>query len=221
MVAYAFEVKSAEKDAVRLVGQFADDVSQRLNLFLSQCDDLAQSKPFQNGFPIHISIKGRTGEPMQFKADLPSRDDLSILLHRLRPLILDREPASFVRVHSLLGKEIADDDFRALLKQQRLLYDGRDFQQQIRIAADDQILNSESVLQDWLNSYEYHRDEDRKKAIDRLLALVPSDLLHGLMFSLIADKVNAIGGIRQIIATILGLNRGARFRDHLVLSSQG
>jgi hypothetical protein len=76
----------------------------------------------------------------------------------MRPFILQDEPASFVKVCSLVGKRIELPPIRELLRRLRRDFDGRSFRETIQIDVNEIMLNSERTLTDWLNSHEYHRD---------------------------------------------------------------
>jgi hypothetical protein len=184
-------------------GEFSDDEHAVLTAYLQQYDELVQSKPMQLGFPCHFEVRVANGE-MYVTSQLPSSDDLAILLHRLRPFILDEEPASFNRVSGILGKHNPHPHVRHLLGEQRRLYDGRDMQQQITIRLNDIVVNSERVLRDWLNSSEYHRDPDKRRAVENLLQGMPNDLFRGILVSLLVDKLKAIQSVASLVALMLG-----------------
>lgn len=185
-------------------GEFSDEEHATLRAFLQQYEDLVQSRPFQERFPCHIEVEASQGE-LRVSVELPSPDDLAILLHRLRPFILENEPASFARVSGLLKKHgRANPHVLQLLRDRQKLYNGQDMQQQIKIRVNDIILNSESMMREWLNSTEYHRDPDRRRAVEGLLQGLPNDLYRGVMVCLLVEKVKAIQSVASLAALMLG-----------------
>jgi hypothetical protein len=169
----------------------------------------------QTGFPCNVSMSWTKETGMKVQAELPDRDTLSILLHRMRPFILQDEPASFAKVTAILGKNLDSPYLRRLLREQRELYDGRKSQQLMQISTGDLLINSERVLSDWLNSHEYHRDPDKRKAIDDLFALLPGDLMQAILVSLVVDKIQAVKNIAAIVAFVLGKNDTLKFTIHM------
>jgi hypothetical protein len=197
----SFELRlRAEGQADQVVcGQFSDGEYAMLQAYLQQYDEFAASKPGREGLPCHLGIKARQGEPVVVETELPDRDTLSILLHRLRPFILKNEPASFESVAAMIGKVVPNIHIRRLLREERRLYDGRQSQELMRLQANDVTLNSERVLYDWLNSHEYHRDPDKRGAIEALFSGLPGDLARAVLVSRLIDKANAIGHLAQLV----------------------
>lgn len=199
------------RTATVIRGEFADTERAMLQQFLEQYDQLALSRPLREGFPCHISVSCAKERNIKVEATLPDNDTMGILLHRLRPFILQSEPSSFVKVCSVIGKCIGEPSLRTLLQEQRELYDGRQSRRLMKIASNDKILNSEKVLYDWLNSHEYHRDPDKREAVDKLLGYIPGDLMQGIFVSMLVDKVRAIHNIAALVAVILGECGGQQF----------
>lgn len=195
-------------------GEFTDEEAAILEQYLQHCGDLMQFKPLREGMPCNFSLDFSDQDGLKASANLPSKDDLSILLHRLRPFILQNEPSSFHRVSSIIGKRVPDDHIRNLLTEQRECYDGRQTQKMMRVVSNEMIVNSENVLQNWLNSYEYHRDPDKRATIDRLFASMPGDLLTGILVSMLVDKTRAVGNVSLLVAFLLGKQKEIRFKLH-------
>lgn len=200
---YRLILKADGLEDTEIRGELSDDEHAVLSAYLQQYEELVNSKPLQEGIPCHIEIKAADGK-LNVTTQLPTNDDLAILLHRLRPFILEEEPASFPKVAAILKRHGASPHVRHLLRKQRRLYDGSDMQQQMTIRLNDIVLNSERVLRDWLNSTEYHRDLDKRRAVEHLLQGMPGDLLRGILVSLLVDKVKAIQGVASLAALMLG-----------------
>jgi hypothetical protein len=215
---FRFKLQPGDSEPAEISVVFSDEEYAVLDNYLQQCDEFTQCKPFREGFASCFSVRGTAGQPLKVEVTLPSKDDMAILLHRLRPLLLARELASFVRAVSTLGRRIEHPDFRTLLSEQRQRYDGRELQKIVTIALNETILNSERVLQDWLNSYEYHGDRAKRESIDTLFRQLPPDLLSGIFTDLLVGKINAIGSVRQIIATILAKTKGGRFGNWVLFT---
>src|SRR5258708_6374383 len=88
-------------------------------------------------------------------APLPADKDLIELLHRLRPFILNDEPASFNRVAGVLGRKLTQQPIRDVLGAERRYYDGRAWQKQGTIRTGETTVNSDEIVMKWLNAYEY------------------------------------------------------------------
>jgi hypothetical protein len=66
------------------------------------------------------------------------------------------------------------------------------------------LLNSESVLFDWLNSHEYHRNEDKREFIESLHQMIPLDLTKVVFLRLLVHKAVAAINMTTLISVLLG-----------------
>ena len=82
---------------------------------------------------------------------LPSDEDLIVVLHRLRPFILNDEPYSYNRVNGILARAFTQQPLRDVFKEERRRYDGRAWQQQLKITSGSTTLNSDDVVMKWLS----------------------------------------------------------------------
>lgn len=193
-------------------GEFTDGEQRILHRYLEQYDQLTESKPLREGFPCRSSLKCEQGKGPEVETWLPDDDTRSILLHRLRPFILQKEPASFVTVSAIVRRCIDDLYIQQLLSEQRKLYDGRDGLQQMQIASNGVVVNSEKVLYKWLNSHEYHRDPDKSDAIAALFAGLPGDFMLAIMVSMLKDKIMAIRNVAALVSCLLGKTKNLTFQ---------
>jgi hypothetical protein len=190
---------------VHIAFELSDDEVAALESFVSAHRRLSAAKPGREGIPWKVNVSQKTAEGTRVTAELPDEDTLSILLHRLRPFILKNEPGSYDKVMSIIGRHIAQQDVRNLLKQDRRLYDGRGAQNKLRLMSRGMLVNSENTLQDWLNSHEYHSDPDKRDAIAELLDGPLGDLPRALLISMLLDKTCAINNAAGIVGVLLGL----------------
>lgn len=193
-------------------GVFTEEEYGILELYFTQSVELTESKPLKLGMPCSISVNYDADDGLKVASKLPNKDDLSILLHRLRPFILQKEPASFFRVNSILSKHISDTHFRQFVRNQRELYDGSQAQRMFRVVSNRVLVNSDRILHDWLNSHEYHRDPDKRASIDDLFKRMPSELLQGLLVSMLVDKTRAVCNVASMVAVVIGKSTQIRFR---------
>ena len=62
----------------------------------------------------------------------------------------------------------------------------------MQFKVNDELLNSESMVERWLNAFEYHRDEDKRLAIQVLHGVLPADACEFVFFSVLQEKGLAI-----------------------------
>lgn len=193
-------------------GELSDDEHKILIYYLEKHEKLVNSKPIREGFPCNANISWEQNKPIVVKASLPDEDTLSILLHRLRPFILQDEFASYSKVCAIIGRHLSDPYFRQFLHEQHRLYDGRNAQKQMKISSNDVIINSDKFLFNWLNSHEYHQDPDKREVVEKLLKSIPEDFMRTLMVSMLIDKTRAISNIATLVIVLIGKESKASFQ---------
>ncbi len=194
------DTKSGIKDNLSI--SIADDEWSTLLEFKQCIDKLNESDAMKSGLKVNYGFKYNAGEGLKLESSKPSDDVVAILLHRLRPVILQNEKTNFYKVCNILSKNINHPKFHEIIKGIRDLYSGNHFQKQIVIKTNDVILNSDDVLMKWLNAHEYHRDEDKKKYIEELHKALPFENTKTIYISMIIDKINASLCLSHIIRSL-------------------
>jgi len=197
-----------ENNPIELSGTIEDEDWIRLEQFTQYADNLFSSSWVKNGFPASLTINWKQGSSTQINTQLPLWDDIIVFLHRLRPFILQNEVTNFYQIANFLHKSIDQPMLRSYIAEQRDYYSGKMMQNVVRISSNDVLLNSEKVLLDWLNSYEYHRDKNKKAAIDELHQMFPLDASKVLFLQLLNDKAIALHNMTALIRVIIGKQTG-------------
>lgn len=191
-------------ETVSQKGSFEADDWNTLNEYLEYADDLLKTKFVQDGMPAALNIKWNQDSGMVVSTKLPNWDEVSAFLHKLRPFILEKESTYFYKICNILTRELTHPYFRNIVDQQRDFFSGKRVQSIYKISSNDTVLNSEKVLYDWLNSYEYHRDKEKRKFIDSLHEMFPLDGSKVLFLSLLTDKTKAINNIAVLVRLVVG-----------------
>jgi hypothetical protein len=192
------------KETVSLSGSFQADAWSLLNKYLDYADDLLNTKFVRSGMPASMNIKWEQESGMVVSTKLPDWDDVTVFLHKFRPIGLQSEDANFYKICNILAKELAHPYVRNMIDEQREIYTGKRMQSMFRIQSDDIVLNSEKVLNDWLNSFEYHRDKEKRKFIESLHEMFPLEASKVLFLGLLSDKTQAIRNIAIFIRVVVG-----------------
>jgi len=181
-------------------GSFDDDEWRDLRDFVEAVNAVVATRFMRSPAEASLRIKAEAGEAPRIETVLPSEGDLAEFLHRLRPIILENDRTSFVRVASILGRRIDSKPVRALLKAQRRRFDGKD--QDVEIRQGEVRINSEKVLKDWLNAFEYHPDHEKREVLKALHRIFPLDASKVLFLSQLVEKVKAAHVLGTLIENI-------------------
>jgi hypothetical protein len=204
---YKFEIQLTEKKTgtqTIVSAEFPPEEVQAFEAYYRYEEDLSTVKFLKDGASVALNVNYLDGIGTSFTAQLPPEEDIIVLLHKLRPLILNDEHGSYNKITGFIGRRFTDANVRSFLRHQRELYDGRSMQRNFQVQAGGIVINSENVLQDWLNAFEYHRDQDKRKALETLHTLLPLPASRALFLMLLSDKASAIFNIGYFIGTLLG-----------------
>lgn len=188
-----------------------DDEWRVLEDFVSSAHELLETKFVASGMQSSLKIKKEmNSDDIKVEASLPLWDDVMVFLHRLRPIYLERESTSFFRVANILGRRFEHPRIRGMLKGYRDLYSGKILRSSFEISSNDVVVNSDEVLSRWLNSYEYHRDPDKRVFIERLHEVFPVDASKVLFIALLVEKVKAIASLSSLASVVIGKSSSER-----------
>lgn len=207
---YRLELRAEGLDSLVVDGDFTDPETAILEQYLEQYEAITASPVLSAGLTCNMNLQW-TADSATVECDLPDEDTLGILLHRLRPFILSQEPASYEKVIAIVGRRVPHPAITDLLRRQRRVYDGREFQETMRISVNDTVINSDRTLKDWLNSHEYHRDADKREAVSSLLHAFPGNLTKGILVNMLIDRMRACINLAKLVAVLLGKQQSLQF----------
>jgi hypothetical protein len=212
-----FQLLTDDTAVQQIVADFSDVELELFRQFVAEYQRLVASKPLQEGVPCGLSMNWKPETGLVLTPTVPSDDDFAILLHRMRPFLLQEERASFVRVASILGKRFEHPLLRDLLAKQRRLWDGRAMQSQAPVVLNYETINTERVLLDWINAHEFHRDPSKAEAISALRKQVPPELLQWVIATLALDKVRAVLSLALLVGVVTGDLQRLNFEPHALV----
>ena len=176
-----------------------------LEAFIEEADEVWNTDFIHAPERGSITMKGDAeSDQVTISVSLPDWNQVIVFLHKLRPLLLKDEKTNFYKIRNLLGMKLDNAHCRNLLAQYKQLYSGKKSQAQVQIKSNEVLLNSEDTLLDWLNSYEFHRNEDKRKFIESLHQMLPLDVSKVIFRRLLLDKAEAIHRLADFIRVLLG-----------------
>lgn len=197
-------IKNDTSEKITLSGEFADKEWELLEEFHQCAVDLLNTRFVKDSMPSSLEIKWHQGSAMEFKTQLPPWDDVRAFLHTFRPIGLQSERTYFYNLCAVLEKQLVHSYIRDMMGNLRKIYNGQILQTMNKIQIYDVIINSDKVLFAWLNSYEYHRDKNKRNFIDDIQTEFPPDASKAIFLSLLAEKTRAIINLTCLIRVILG-----------------
>ncbi|MCY3668502.1 MAG: hypothetical protein OXH81_22775 [Gemmatimonadetes bacterium] len=177
--------------------RFRDEVDELIT-YLRRCDNLNVN------YSLNWDSEGNLSAEVH---DTVDDRDIVVILHRLRPFQLNDEPSCFYRMANVLKRHMGHDVLKPCFQYFRDLFSGKDFQSQMSLTlmSDDQkdlIVNCEKTLMDWINAYEYHRDDEKRRLIEDLDTTLPEEFSRSMFKSMLLDKVKAVIYFRNMISAL-------------------
>jgi hypothetical protein len=185
-----------------------------LRKFLTEYERLSASSPLQKDIPCGLNFNFTPEKGLVLTPNIPSTDDLAILLHRLRPFLLQQEPYSFQKTAAALGRHLSHAAFRSLLAYMYRLWRCEGGNAQMPIMLNSREINTEEVLLQWLNATEYHRDPEKGAAIERLRNQVPGELFDFVIVNLTLEKLRAVIACAKLASVMVGHLRDLSFETY-------
>lgn len=193
---------------ISLSGKFAGGDWECLVRFTQYASELLKTKFVQDGMASSLSINWNNKSGMTVSTKLPPWEDVIVFFHKFRPIGLQSESTCFHNICNVVAKELAHPYIRNMIREQHERYSGKKMQKLFQIKSNDVVLNSEKTLYNWLNSYEYHHDEDKRKLIESLHTILPLEASKAIFIALLSDKAIAIYSINILVKVILGKQKG-------------
>ncbi len=185
--------------------EFTADEWQTLTMFVEQCRELEATTLAQMGLPLNLQMNFDVKTGLDARTELPHDDLIAALLMKLRPLILEQEPASFVKVVSMLGRRIGFAPLHKAVKEERERFFGKGVEAVFKFSIDESLVNSEKLLKTYLNGFHYHRDLEKRAKIRELHQLIPLEYSLGLFLILLGEKGGAALRVAEFIRPIVDL----------------
>lgn len=165
--------------------------------FLKLAEALFNTQAMNMGMSYRLHWKEGVG--FEFSGELPPDDDLAIVLHRMRPFILQKESTYLPKVIGVLSRYIDHAGFREMTKGIIDEFMGKSFQRQMKVDVGGVTLNTDKMVNNWLNACEYHHAEDAKQELERFKAVLPEQWQRAVFISMLIDKAREVGNTMIIV----------------------
>lgn len=208
---FKFKLSDQDGETPEFVGEFSDDEWAKLQRYCRFFDAVCDTRLVKGGMNYGFSFvwDAKTGHSID-TSRFPDPADVAEFLHRFRPIILHDEPTSFSKTLGIISQKAPHRGWRILSQQ----YSGKRFRKAVSLRmtaaptgeeppAAPVTINSANALQNWLNAYEYHHDEDLEAEFEKLDSpeYPGRDLIRGMMLEMLREKFIAAAQLRQIIRT--------------------
>ena len=184
-------------------GEIADTDWDLIEAFRGEATKLRTSEWVLAGLDTHHTVSGdSTGKMVIDWPNPPSDAAVHQLLHLLRPFILKNEQTYFPKFTGRLWRYFTHSYLRQLLAEHRQGFDHGYGRAYFTLSVspdggqgndeDDLVINDARAFDLWVNAFEYHRDETKRRLFLEKLGTVPNDLTLTNFRCMIADKARAV-----------------------------
>lgn len=209
--------KKSDQSAEVCAGEIGDEDWDLVEAFRKEAARLRTSEWIKSGLDDDYTLESdSTGRTAVKLPNPPSDAAVRELLHLLRPFVLQNERTFFPKVTGRLWRYFAHDYIRTILAQHRDGFnDGYDrayFELSVSSTIegatgqngnDNFVINDAEAFSLWLNAFEYHRDERKRKQLIEKLGAEPDDLTLAQFRRMIADKARAVLHVASFLDSIV------------------
>ncbi|HUY33167.1 MAG TPA: hypothetical protein VMV69_10325 [Pirellulales bacterium] len=190
--------RQGESSCIHAVrAEFPDDVWAGLMGFLKHAETLFNCRALN--VHLHFTLCWDAEAGFSFSGELPHDDNIATILHRMRPFVLQKEASYLPKMCKVLSRYITDAGFRELVKGIVDEFMGKGFQKQLKIDLNGSVLNTDDMVNKWLNAFEYHHAEDAKQALEVFRAVLPEAWQRAVFISMMLDKARQVGNTSIIV----------------------
>jgi hypothetical protein len=190
-------------EVFNLCGTFSTTDLGHLREYCHHATVLRQTKVIQEGYPKSINLIANPQPESQVDTEELDEEYISSFIHKLRPLILSKEPSSFEKVSGLIGRGFAHLAMKRHLKAVRKGFQSSRFSDFFQISVGDISIFDEETLNLWLNAFEFHQDPEKKAALEDALKTWSFEGLRRVFVSRLVEKAHAIFRLEDLARSIL------------------
>ncbi|MCY3682318.1 MAG: hypothetical protein OXH16_13030 [Gemmatimonadetes bacterium] len=205
---YSITIKG-ESSGKTIRGNIPGEAWETLLGFCNEVDEFFNLIQRCGGLKVSGSVKIDFDDD---SVELVEKSNIDILrrsgiLHRLRPFILQGsrrypEPFYFNKMVDLLSCNMRHPLMTQYFRSVKDVFSNKHFRKSLRITYGELMVNSEEVLMAWLNAYEYHRDDGKRKLIEEIEAVFPKESLRMIFMLMILEKIKIIFEFKGVISRI-------------------
>ncbi len=184
--------------------EFSDDQFCVLRAYCEDAWKLRTSAIFGEKAANKFTINWSQGSGISFVGDPIDEEAWAAGMHRLRPLLLSDEPASFYNVASLIGRQINNGTVRAELKRLRQKFRGELMPSIMTLRTGDGEHSMDAVFDMWINAFEHHRDLEKKEFFSNFGDLISDFQMRHMINAHAVEKLRAIMGLLKLIIDFCG-----------------
>lgn len=181
--------------------EIPDDEWAVVEEFLGHAERLFNSPAAEIGVSFQLHWNSQSG--FSYTGELPHDDQIAAILHRLRPFILQKESTYLAKVCGVLAHRIEHPQFRKMMKGILNEFMGKSFQQQMKVTVGNATLNTDEMVKNWLNGFEYHHFEDARQALEVFNTVLPEGWQRAIFISMLIDKAREVGNTLIIVRWLL------------------
>jgi len=183
--------------------QFSKQELSLLENFLECARKIESSKIVQLGMPFSFNIQHEQGKDATVTFTLPDWQFVESYLHRLRPVILQKEKTNFYKICDLLSRRIELPRVRKAIKEEKQLYQGTGIHSIMKFSINNELIASEDMLQKYLNAFEFHRDDAKRESLEKFNAAFPLEAMKVFLFWLLQEKGGSILRVSEFVRKIV------------------
>lgn len=177
--------------------------------FLHHVNDLRTTRFVQEGRGGSIGLNWKKGEGLRVSGKQVEEEPVWAMLHKLRPFVLQNEKCFLPKILKALKLRLNHVAFRRHLDRLRDGFSLKLMKQRMPLRGPGRPPLSQQVVMDWLNSYQYHQDAEKRVAVLRDLGpfAESQEGTSTVLFALV-DMVQSVLDTGALVETLQRCSEG-------------
>lgn len=133
-------------------------------------------------------------------------NDLSAILHKMRPFLLNKEKTNFYKIANIIKRRIRSEYTHYLVETIKSRFSGRELSDMMQAlfqrGQENMLINSEGIFMKWVNAEEYHRDDEKRELLEEIDSVLPRTFSRSLFESSLIDRAKSVIELGNIIVSL-------------------
>jgi hypothetical protein len=137
-------------------------------VFLERATALEATTVVREQVGSQLKMSWKQGEPLQWRSTEPLAELLDSVLLRLRPFILNEDPAFLTGIHNICHQRLRSDTLRGQLVEIRTRWRAAQRTGILALRINERDLAPEYVMRLWINGWYFHSDPELTAELEQL-----------------------------------------------------
>jgi hypothetical protein len=187
---------------------FEESEIKILEDFLSCAREIESCKIVQITMPFNFKwFWDNQSKKITSELKIPDWELMQAYLHRLRPIVLQKEKTYFLKICKILKRGFESPILRKMIDEEIMLYKGAKIESIQKIKINERNLISEEMFKEYINAFEYHRDDSFREKLNKIDEVINTKFIF---YWLSQEKGGSILRVAEFVRPLIDFLKGVK-----------